>query len=145
MYRALYSKPSFPDWGLKSLLKFQPQARSSTYLVRASADLYQHRIFHRLEKTVEKGTKNLRRHSPLLCSPCEHRSTSPGGNLFGQRHFAELTFHLEEGWISVLLITLTALSVQMKLFCVYNTTLETKTSYSLSRCVSILLHLRLQL
>lgn len=46
MYKALYIKLWIPDRGLKSLLKFQPQARSSTYLLRASADLYQHRIFH---------------------------------------------------------------------------------------------------
>lgn len=74
--------------GLKSLLKFQPQARSFTYLLIVSADLYQLTIFHCVEKTVQEGYKyELQRHSPLLCSPCEHRSTFLDENLFRQRYF----------------------------------------------------------
>lgn len=88
-YRVLHSEPWLPDWGLKSLLKFQPQARSFTYLLIVSADLYQLTIFHCVEKTVQEGYKyELQRHSPLLCSPCEHRSTFLDENLFRQRYFA---------------------------------------------------------
>lgn len=67
-YRVLHSEPWLPDWGLKSLLKFQPQARSFTYLLIVSADLYQ------LSSTVwkkqyKKGTNMNYRGTHLFCAP----------------------------------------------------------------------------